>query len=112
VSFSKTRLTNEFKEPRTKNRSNPGLAGLTIGILTMLKTPTVILPPWILVLLFLPILLGVSFLLGLGTKYLIKSSWTKLTFTTLFAGLFCIVFYISEYKPTHKILLPTRFLDR
>ena len=43
-----------------------GLVGLILGILTMLRTPTVILPPWFLVLLFLPILLGVSFLLGLG----------------------------------------------
>jgi hypothetical protein len=86
-----------------------GLAGLVLGILTMLKTPTVILPPWFLVLLFLPILLGVSFLLGLGTRYLLKSNWTKLTFTTLFVGLFCIAFYVSEYRPTHKIIVTDSF---
>jgi hypothetical protein len=86
-----------------------GLVGLILGILTMLRTPTVILPSWFLVLLFLPILLGVSFLLGLGTRFLLKSNWTKLTFTALFAGLFCVAFYISEYKPTHKIIVTDSF---
>ena len=48
-------------------------------------------------------------MLGLGTRHLIKSNWTKLTFTILFAGLFCAVFYISEYKPTHKIIVTDSF---
>jgi hypothetical protein len=86
-----------------------GLVGVILGILTMLRTPTVILPPWFLVLLYLPILLGVSFLLGLATRYLIKNSWSKLTFTALFAGFICIIFYISEYKPSHKIIVTSSF---
>jgi len=86
-----------------------GLAGLLLGIWTMLRTPTLILPPWFLVLMFLPILLGVSFLLGLATKYLVKSSWTKLTFTAIFTGLICGIFYVSEYTPTHKIIVADTF---
>jgi|GEM_PF-1640276 len=86
-----------------------GLVGLVLGILTMLRTPTVIFSPWFLVLLFLPILIGVSFLLGLVTRLLSKSNWTKLTFTALFAGLFCVAFYISEYKPTRKITVSNSF---
>lgn len=86
-----------------------GLFGLILGIWTMLRTPTVILPPWFLVLLFLPVLLGVSFILGLATKYLIKNNWSKLTYTAIFAGLICILFYISEYTPTHKIIVTDSF---
>ena len=86
-----------------------GLVGFILGILTMLRTPTVILPPWFLVFLFLPILLGVSLLLGLATRYFIKSNWSRLTFTALFAGLVCITFYVSEYKPTYKIIVANSF---
>jgi heme/copper-type cytochrome/quinol oxidase subunit 3 len=86
-----------------------GLFGLILGIRTMLRTPTLILPPWFLVLLFLPILLGASFLLGLATTHLIRSNWSKLTFTAMFTGLLCVVFYISEYKPTLKIIVTDSF---
>src|SRR6187455_3312085 len=80
-----------------------GVAGLALGILTMLRIPTIILPPWFLVLLCLPILLAITFTLGLATKSLVKSQWSTLTFASLFTGLACIAFYFSEYKPTHKI---------
>lgn len=86
-----------------------GLIGLLLGIWTMLKTPTLILPPWFLVILFLPILLGVSFLLGIVTKYLIKNNWNKLTYTAIFVGLFCITFYILEYVPARKIIVADSF---
>lgn len=110
ASFSRTKIWQMIlKDKAQRVIQILGLAGLVLGILTMLKTPTVILPPWFLVLLFLPILLGVSFLLGLGTRYLLKSNWTKLTFTTLFVGLFCLVFYVSEYRPTHKIIVTDSF---
>ena len=86
-----------------------GLVGLLLGIWTMLRTPTLILPPWFLTLMILPILLGVSFLLGLATKYLIKNTWSKLTYTAIFTGLFCIAFYISEYVPTRTIIVADSF---
>ena len=86
-----------------------GVAGLALGILTMLRIPTIILPPWFLVLLFLPILLAITFTLGLATKSLVKSQWSTLTFTSLFTGLACIAFYISEYRPTHKIIVANHF---
>jgi hypothetical protein len=86
-----------------------GLIGLLLGVWTMLRTPTLILPPWFLVLLFLPILLGVSFLLGLATKHLIKNNWSRLTYTAIFVGLFCITFYISEYVPTRNIIVADSF---
>jgi hypothetical protein len=86
-----------------------GLIGLLLGIWTMLIIPTLILPPWFLVLLFLPILLGVSFLIGLVAKYLIKNNWNRLTYTAIFIGLFCITFYISEYVPTRKIIVADSF---
>jgi hypothetical protein len=89
-----------------------GLVGLILGILATLRTPTVILPPWFLALLFLPMLLGVSFLLGLAARFFIKSNWSRLTFTAFFAGLLCITFYISEYRPTYKIIVADSFSGR
>jgi hypothetical protein len=86
-----------------------GLIGLILGILTILRTPTVILPPWFLMVLFLPILLGASFLVGLIVKYLTKSGWSRFTFTSLFIGLFCMAFYVSEYRPTHRIIVKSNF---
>jgi hypothetical protein len=86
-----------------------GLIGLLFGVWTMLRTPTLILPPWFLVLLLLPILLGVSFILGLATKYLTKNNWSKLTYTAIFVGPFCFTFYILEYVPTRKIIVADSF---
>lgn len=85
------------------------LVGLGLGVYTMLRMPTVILPPWFLVLMFLPILFGVSCLLGIAAQDLTKSRWNKLTFTLIFMGLFSMALYISEYRPTYKITVPESY---
>lgn len=86
-----------------------GFLALPLGIWTMLRVPTLILPPWFLVVIFLPMLLGVSFLLAIVTKHLIKNDWSKRTYTAIYAALFCIAFYISEYVPTRTITVADSF---
>jgi hypothetical protein len=86
-----------------------GLFSLVLGIMTMLRVPTVILPPWFLVLIYVPIIIGVSFLLGLVTKLLIKIDANNLAYTSIFITIFSLAFYISEYKPTIEIIVPENF---
>jgi hypothetical protein len=86
-----------------------GLISLGLGIKSMLRVPTVILPPWFLVLLYVPIIVGFSFFLGLLIKALIKIEASKLTYTSFFVTIFSLAFYISEYKPTYEIIVPEKF---
>jgi hypothetical protein len=86
-----------------------GLISIGLGVQTMLLTPTLILPPWFLVLLYIPFLLGVSFVLGLLTKKLIKTKWTTLTMTAIFTTIVCLTFYIYEYRQTLTIIVPDNF---
>jgi len=87
-----------------------GLISTAIGIWTMLQTPTMILTPWFLVILFLPIAFIISLVVGSLTKVLLKSSWHTLTFTALTMTVICLTFYGSQYKPSYKIIIPETYV--
>ncbi|WP_412850547.1 hypothetical protein ACL0VS_17795 [Chryseobacterium sp. PMSZPI] len=87
------------------------LATLLLGlsIWQMLETPTMILPSWFLILLFVPIFLFIAFILGSLLKVLLKSDWNKLTFTSIFVIIISSIFYFSQYKATYKIIIPESY---
>ena len=87
-----------------------GLISTAIGIWTMLQTPTMILTPWFLVGLYLPIAFIISLVVGFLTKALLKSSWHTLTFTALTMTVICLTFYGSQYKPSYKIIIPETYV--
>jgi len=86
-----------------------GVIFLCIGAWQMLKIETMILSPWFLVLLFLPILILVSFILGYLLKIIIKSEWNILTLASIIVIIICSIFYASQYRPTHKVIIPKNF---
>jgi hypothetical protein len=87
-----------------------GLISTAIGIRTMLQTPTMILTPWFLVGLYLPIAFVVLLVVGFFTKAILKSSWHTLTFTALTMTVICLTFYASQYKPSYKIIIPDGYI--
>ena len=87
-----------------------GLISIAIGIWTMLQTPTMILSPFFLVALYLPITVIISLVVGFLTKALLKSGWHTLTFTSLTMTVICLTFYASQYKPSYIILVPDKFV--
>ena len=87
-----------------------GLISTTLGTWTMLQTPTMILPPWFLVGLYLPIAFIVSLIVGFLAKKLLKSSWHTLTFTALTMTIIGLTFYVSQYKPSYKIIIPDSYV--
>lgn len=87
-----------------------GLLTIALGIWTMLQIPTVILPAWYLVLIFLPLTFLIAFGLGFLIKKLFKLSWHTLTITSLIMTIACMTFYISEYRPSYTIYLPYNYV--
>ena len=87
-----------------------GLISTAIGIWTMLQTPTMILTPWFLVGLYLPIAFIISLVVGFFIKALLKSSWHTLTFTALTMTVIGLTFYGSQYKPSYKIIIPETYV--
>lgn len=86
-----------------------GILSLCLGIWQMSKTTTMILSTWFLVLLFLPIVLFTAFILGYLVKILFKSKWYTITFASIFTIIICSIFYISQYKPTYKVIIPENY---
>jgi len=104
----------EFFNPMTKSKLQiaiviTGLISTGLGIRTMLQIPTMILAPWFLVGLYLPIAFFIALLAGFLAKTLLKSGWHVLTFTSIAMTVICLAFYISEYKPTYKIIIPDNY---
>lgn len=87
-----------------------GFLTIALGIWTMLQIPTVILPAWYLVLIYLPITFLIAFGLGFLTKKLFKLSWHTLTITSLIMTIACLTFYISEYRPSYTIYIPDNYV--
>lgn len=86
-----------------------GLISLTLGINTMLDTPTMILPSYVLVILYLPFVIGVSLVFALVIKKMLKSKWKLISFTSIFISIISLTFYISEYRETLNIIVPEDF---
>lgn len=87
-----------------------GLLTIGLGIWTMLQIPTLILPSWYLVLIFLPITFLIAFGLGFLTKTLFKLRWHTLTITSIIMTITCLTFYISEFRPSHTIYIPDNYV--
>jgi hypothetical protein len=75
-----------------------GIISYGLGIKTMLQTPTMILTPWFLVILFSPFVFGLSFLLGFLTKAISKSSWHLVTFSSIYVSAICLSFFFKEFR--------------
>lgn len=86
-----------------------GILSLCFGIWQMSNTKTMILSPWFLVLLFLPIVLFVVFVLGFLLKTLLRSEWHTSTFASIVVIIICSIFYISQYRPTYKVIIPENY---
>jgi hypothetical protein len=86
-----------------------GLISLWLCVQTMLEIPTAILPAWFLVVIYGVILLFVAFGLGALIASLTKSKVHLLTAASLIVTIVCSAFYISEFRPTHKIYVPDSF---
>lgn len=82
-----------------------GVISYGLGIKTMLQTPTMILTPWFLVLLFTPIVFGLSFFLGFLTKTISKSSWNTVTFSSIFVSAICLTFFFKEHRNYENLQL-------
>ena len=87
-----------------------GLISIGLGVWTILQTPTLLLPSWFLAVLFVPITILCSLGLGFLIKKIFKSNWSVITFTAIIMSTLCLSYYISEYKPTYKIIIPTNFI--
>ena len=86
-----------------------GLISLGLGIKTLLYTQTLILPSWFLVALYTPIVLAISFGLGRLTKKILKNEGHLATYASIFVTIISLSFYASEYRPTHKIVVPDNY---
>jgi ABC-type multidrug transport system fused ATPase/permease subunit len=75
-----------------------GLISYGLGINTMLQTPTMILTPWFLVLIFSPFVFGLSFLLGFLTKIISKSNWHTMTLSSIYVSVICLTFFFKEHR--------------
>jgi hypothetical protein len=75
-----------------------GIISYGLSIKTMLQTPTMILTPWFLVLIFSPFVFGLSFLLGFLTKSISKSSWHVVTFSSIYVSAICLTFFFKEHR--------------
>jgi hypothetical protein len=87
-----------------------GFFSLGLGIWAMLQIPTVILPSWYLVLIFLTITFSIALGLGFLTKILFKLHWHTLTITSIIMTITCLTFYISEFKPSYIIYIPDNYV--
>lgn len=87
-----------------------GLISTSVGIWIMLQTPTIILSPWSLVAMFLPIAFLVALLIGYLIKGVLNSGWHTMTFAALVMTVICIIFYASQYRPSYKIMIPDKYV--
>jgi hypothetical protein len=86
-----------------------GVVSLVVGIRQILQMPIMILPSWFLLLFPLPITLCCSFALGYMAKKVMNSKWQSSTFAAIFVIIFCSIFYIIQYKPIYRIVIPKSY---
>jgi hypothetical protein len=87
-----------------------GLISTSLGIWTMLQIPTIILSPWSLVAIFLPLTLFIALLIGYLTKVMLNSGWHTMTFAALIMTGICLAFYARQFKPSYKIVVPDNYV--
>ena len=76
---------------------------------TMLQIPTVIIPSWFLVLMYTPVLIGISLTLGYFVKNLRETKWKTISFTFLFIAVLSLVYVFSESKKNLRINIPKNY---
>src|SRR4051812_35292282 len=86
-----------------------GLTSTILGIWTMLQIPTMILRPWFLVVIFLPIAFLSALTIGFLFKKVLNSGWHIMTFTSVIMTGICLIFYASQFKPSYKIIIPESY---
>ena len=86
-----------------------GLVALGLGVKTMLQTPTLILPPQLLVLIYTPILLVLAVALGFGLKKGLNSNWHTLTFSSIIITVVCGTFFLTQHRTTEVIEIPANY---
>lgn len=86
-----------------------GLSAIGVAVKTILHTRTVIMTPFSLVIIYLPLLLLVSLGLGLLIKKITKGTANILTYASIIATLFSITYIYSEYMPTSDIVIPANY---
>jgi energy-coupling factor transporter transmembrane protein EcfT len=68
------------------------------------------LPSLFLIGIYLPIVFGVSLLIGFLIKKLLKSNWHTLTFISIMLSVICLSFYASQFKSSYEIIVPNNYV--
>ena len=87
-----------------------GILSLIVVVRQILAKPTMILPSWFLLVISLPVLLCISFSLGYLVKRIMDSKWWTITFASIFVMVFCGIYYLSEYRPTYRVIVPKAYV--
>jgi len=86
-----------------------GLITFWFAVNTMLQIPTVIIPSWFLVLMYTPILIGISLTLGYFVKNLRETKWKTISFTFLFITIISLLYVFSQYSKNLRINIPKNY---
>jgi len=76
---------------------------------TMLQIPTVIIPSWFLVLMYTPVLIGISLTLGYFVKNLRETKWKTISFTFLFITIISLLYVFSQHSRKLRINIPKNY---
>lgn len=85
------------------------VASLLAAVITLIKAPSPFIPGWYLAILYLPILIGISYFIGKALRVLLPFKAEVLTYTLVVTTTLSLWFCYSQYYPIHEIIIPTRF---
>ncbi len=87
------------------------LAGLCLllAIQELLRQPTLILPPWFLVILFTPFLVGVSIGVSLLLNRILSRNYSVKNYTAILIMVLSLAFVAFNYHPTYQVELPESY---
>lgn len=74
------------------------IISLILGVKTLLETPTLIISPIVLLLIYLPISTILSLILGALTKYFFKPKFNFLILSSIFLTIICLTFYFKYHR--------------
>ena len=85
------------------------IISLALGIKTILQTQTIILPGWLLALIYGAILLILSFGFGFLFSSVLKIRIQSITVSSIIIATVCLIYYFKEFSPTYKIIVPEKY---
>lgn len=99
-----------MKQPQIKSKLQLGIIflgiiSIALGVKTMLQTPSLILTPLTLVLIFSPLVFGISFLIAFLIKIVFKPTWHFFTISSIFLTLICLTFFLKEHRSYSHLYL-------